>query len=85
MSHVGDVGEGGGTKYHIPQVRKASDVSDNLGSNLGSKPKRRLGRDELRKVILEVCDEWVSLDHIATVIDRNSDYCNCSVNPVIAV
>ena len=32
-------GHGRGTKYHIPQVRKASDVSDNLGSNLGSKPK----------------------------------------------
>jgi hypothetical protein len=40
-----------------------------------------LGRDELRKVILEVCDEWVSLDHIATVIDRNSDYLLTSVIP----
>ena len=74
-------GHGRGTKYHIPQVRKASDVSDNLGSNLGSKPKRRLSRDELRKIILEVCDEWVSLDHIATVIDRNSDYLLTSVIP----
>lgn len=34
-----------------PHARKASDLSDNLGSNLGSKPKRRLGRDELRKVM----------------------------------
>ena len=40
-------GHGRDTKYHIPQVRKASDISDNLGS----KPKRRLGRDELRKVM----------------------------------
>ena len=31
-------GHGRGTKYHIPQVRKASDVSDNLGSCLGSMP-----------------------------------------------
>ena len=60
-------GHGRGTKYYIPQTRKASDVSDNLGSNLG--------------IILEVCDEWVSLDHIATVIDRNSDYLLTSVIP----
>ena len=58
----------------IPQARKTSDVSDNLGSNLGSKPKRRLGRDELRRIILGACDEWVSLEHIATTIDRNPDY-----------
>ena len=51
-------GHGRGTKYHIPQARKASGVSDNLGS----KPKRKLGRDELRKVILDVCDEWVLLN-----------------------
>ena len=63
-------GHGRGTKYYIPQARKASDVSDNLGSNLGSnlvsnlvsnlgsnigsKPKRRLSRDELRKLILPI-------------------------------
>ena len=74
-------GHGRGTKYHIPQVRKASDISDNLGSNLGSKPKRRLGRDELRKVILDVCDEWVSLEQIATTIVRNPDYLLTSVIP----
>jgi len=35
VSLVAD-GHGRGTKYHIPQARNASDVSDNLGSNLGS-------------------------------------------------
>ena len=40
-----------------------------------------MGRDELRKVILEVCDEWVSLDHIATVIGRNPAYLLTSVIP----
>ena len=74
-------GHGRGTKYHIPQARKTSDVSDNLGSNLGSKPKRRLGRDELRRIILGACDEWVSLEHIATTIDRNPDYLLTSVIP----
>lgn len=86
-------GHGRGTKYHIPQIRRASDVIDNLGSslgsslgsnlgsNLGSKPKRRLGRDELRNVILGVCDEWVSLEHIATTIGRNPDYLLTSVIP----
>jgi hypothetical protein len=33
-----------------------------------------LGRDELRRIILGACDEWVSLEHIATTIDRNPDY-----------
>ena len=40
-----------------------------------------MGRDELRNVILEVCDEWVSLEHIATNIDRNPDYLLTSVIP----
>ena len=42
-----------------------------------------MSRDELRKVILEVCDEWVSLVQIATIIDRNPDYLLMSVIPTM--
>ena len=74
-------GYGRGTKYHLPQKSIASKIESNLGSNLGSKTKRRLSRDKLRKVILEVCEEWVSLEYIATTIDRNPDYLLTSVIP----
>ena len=40
-----------------------------------------MGRDELRKLILEVCEEWVSLENIATTIDRNPDYLLMHVIP----
>ena len=65
--------------------RFSNHIESNIGSNIGSNPvskaKRRLSRDELRKVILGVCEEWVSLEYIATTIDRNPDYLLTNVIP----
>ena len=55
----------------------------NLGSNIGSNLPKKMKRDKLKKVIVDVCADWVSLDYIATSIGRNADYLLSDVFPAM--
>jgi hypothetical protein len=66
-------GYGRGTKYCIPGM------NSNLGSN--PKKKKRMIRNELRKEIVDICSDWVSLDYISMTIGRNADYLLSDVIP----
>ena len=89
-------GRGRGTKYHLPvNEGQGSNVDSNLGSNIGSnigsnvgsnignKPKTRLSRNELRRLIMDACSEWVSLEEIAVTVEKNSDYLISKVFPAM--
>ena len=59
----------------------ASDIENNVGSNIGSKPKKRLSKNELRGLIIDACPEWDSLEHIDSMVGENSDYLITKVFP----
>lgn len=60
-----------------------SNVGSNVGSNIGNKPKTRLSRNELRRLIMDACSEWVSLEEIAVTVEKNSDYLISKVFPAM--
>ena len=43
--------------------------------------KRRMSREELMNMILEVCDEWRTLDEICVLVGKNSKYLRNRVIP----
>lgn len=68
-------GHGRGMKYYLP-------TTGNVGSNIGSKHRsKRMSRDELRKVIMDCCDDWVSLEYISISVGKNADYLISKVFP----
>lgn len=69
-------GHGRGMKYYLP-------TRDNLGSNIGSNFPKKMKRNKLKKVIVDVCADWVSLDYIATSIGRNADYLLSDIIPAM--
>lgn len=75
-NHLKAEGHGRGMKYYLP-------TRDNLGSNIGSNLPKKMKRDILKKVIVDVCADWVSLDYIATSIGRNADYLLSDVFPAM--
>ena len=74
-------GYGRGTKYHIPTVREVSNDESNPISNPISNPKKRMSREEIREAIIRVSADWVSLDYIATKIDRTTAYLLSNIIP----
>lgn len=76
-------GHGRGMKYYLPTTGNVgSNVGSNIGSNIGSKPRsKRMSRDELRKVIMDCCDDWVSLEYISISVGKNADYLISKVFP----
>ena len=53
----------------------ASNVASNVVSNVVSKDgKKRMSKEEIRKEIIALCEDWVSLEYIAKRIRRNSTY-----------
>lgn len=87
-------GHGRGMKYYLPtRDNLGSNIGSNngnlgsnngnLGSNIGSNLPKKMKRDILKKVIVDVCADWVSLDYIATSIGRNADYLLSDVFPAM--
>ena len=88
LGYLESEGYGRGTKYHLPQNGKTSSLESNLGSNLGSNlisktRKKRMSRDELYGVIIDACEEWISLEDIARAVDRKPDYLLNEIIPLM--
>ncbi len=95
MGYLIPRGHGRGTKYYLPMYANniGSNIVSNIGSNIvsnivsntvsniGSKAKLRMSREELRAVIVDACPQWISLEEIATVVDRNMAYLSTNVIP----
>ena len=71
-----------------------SNLGSNPASNLGSNPisnlisnpisnprKKRMSKDEIRKEIIAICADWVSLDYIAKTIERSTAYLLSDIIP----
>ena len=90
-------GHGRGMKYYLPTRDNLGSNNENLGSNNGnlgsnngnlgsnirSNLPKKMKRNKLKKVIVDVCADWVSLDYIATSIGRNADYLLSDVFPAM--
>lgn len=75
-------GYGRGTKYHVYGIEVATfdgKVATSHGKVATSK--RRMSREELMNMILEVCDEWRTLDEICVLEGKNSKYLRKRVLP----
>lgn len=61
--------------YDLPgNGKKGSNLGSNLGSNIGSRAKKRMIKEGMQVAILGVCNKWVSLDSIASAVQRNAEY-----------
>ena len=77
-------GYGRGTKYHIPMKHKGGNLVSNPISNPISKTKKkRMSKEEIQAEIMEVCTDWVSLDYIATTIERSTAYLLSDIIPLM--
>ena len=88
-------GHGRGTKYYLPALdvnigsnpvsnpvsNPISNPISNPVSNPISKPKKRMSREEIREAIISVSADWVSLDYIASEIDRTTAYLLADIIP----
>ena len=72
-------GHGRGMKYYLPTLD--ANIGSNPISNPISNPKKRMSREEIREAIMGVCTEWVSLDYIASKIDRTTAYLLSDIIP----
>ena len=84
-------GHGRGTRYYLPILEAnigsnpiSKPVSNPISkpvSNPISKPKKRMSREEIREAIISVSADWVSLDYIASKIDRTTAYLLSDIIP----
>jgi len=49
-------------------------MEGNKGISVRNMVKKRMSKEEIRMGIVNIYSEWVSLEYIATTIDRNSGY-----------
>ena len=75
-------GHGRGTKYHLlDHGKKVDNLGSNLGSTLGSQPRKWMSKEDMQDAILRVCEDWVPLDYIASSVKRNPSYLLTSIMP----
>ena len=82
MQLLESYGYGRGTKYHVFGIKVATldgkvATSDGKVATL----KRRYSKEELRKMILDVCREWRTIEEISNIIERDPVYLRNKVIP----
>lgn len=66
------------------KVATSEGKSGNLETpNMATSTKRKMSRDELQNLILENCQEWMSLDELADAIGRNAKYLRNQIMPIM--
>ena len=53
------------------------------GSNVATSVKKKMSREELQELILQNCQEWISLEDLAKLIHRNPIYLRNHVMPIL--
>ena len=51
--------------------------------NVATSIKKKMSREELQELILQNCQEWISLDDLAKLIHRNPIYLRNHVMPIL--
>lgn len=52
-------------------------------TNVATSIKKKMSRDELQELIRQNCQEWISLDELATVIGRKAKYLRNQIMPIM--
>lgn len=65
---------GRGRLYHLNKV-------DTSNAKVDTSKNKKLKRDELENLILEICSEFHSLEEIAIKVERNFDYLKNKIMP----
>ena len=81
-------GYGRGTRYVLPingidVLREDPYNVATSGSNVATSVKKKMSREELQELILQNCQEWVSLEDLAKLIHRNPIYLRNHVMPIL--
>ena len=81
-------GYGRGTRYVLPingidVLREDPYNVATSGSNVATSVKKKMSREELQELILQNCQEWISLEDLAKLIHRNPIYLRNHVMPIL--
>ena len=58
-------------------------ISNPVSNSISKTKKKRMSKEEIRAEIMEVCTDWVSLDYIATTIERSTAYLLSDIIPLM--
>ena len=81
-------GYGRGTRYVLPIngidiLREEPSNVATSALNVATSIKKKMSREELQELILQNCQEWISLDDLAKLIHRNPIYLRNHVMPIL--
>ena len=66
-----------------PNVATSDPNVATSGSNVATSVKKKMSREELQELILQNCQEWISLEDLAKLIHRNPIYLRNHVMPIL--
>ena len=66
-----------------PNVATSGSNVATSGSNVATSVKKKMSREELQELILQNCQEWISLEDLAKLIHRNPIYLRNHVMPIL--
>ncbi len=67
-----------------PNVATSKDANVATSApNVATSIKKKMSREELQELILQNCQEWISLDDLAKLIHRNPIYLRNHVMPIL--
>ena len=84
-------GYGRGMRYIMPQkgpdflnvATSEANVATSEEANVATSIKKRMSREELQSLIMNICNEWISLEDLSARIKRDSTYLRNHVIPLM--